>query len=174
MRLTTEHILLLISATGEFIYLYFGILAATAAFNREKLELIMGHAHNTTQEITNQKIFVAENALIFVMNSIDIAQIAIQTFALVIATSNLPFNWNDVNDPQRVKHYITEVLYYLCVCNGAKWVTDSFIEGHYLRSKRSKDPCIWRHNLDWNHPDYVPSCAILPIPFSPYDTEGHR
>ena len=137
MRLTTEHILLLISATGEFIYLYFGIFAATAAFNREKLELIMGHAHNTTQEITNQKIFVAENALTFVMNSIDIAQIAIQTFALMIATSNLTFNWN-VNDPQRVKHYITEVLYYLCVCNGAKWVTDSFIEGHYLRSSEAK------------------------------------
>ena len=70
--LTTEQILLLISATGEFVYLFFGLLAATAAFNPDKLDdMIINAANNTTTYKLK-----AENALTFVTNTVDITQIS--------------------------------------------------------------------------------------------------
>mgnify|MGYP001791810859 FL=1 len=133
--LTTEQILLLISATGEFAYLFFGLLAATAAFNPDKLDnMILNAANNTTTYKLK-----AENALTFVTNTVDITQISIQSFALILATASANFRWNtESSEYVKAKYIITEILYYLCVCNAAKWVTDSFIEGHYLRSSEAK------------------------------------
>lgn len=133
MKLGTEHILLLISATGQFVYLYFGVLAAATAFNGNNLHKMVEHADKNTTEGE----LLAENALNIVMDSVDIAQVGTQTFALIIATMGLPFVWHG-GDPQRYKHILKELLYFLCVCNAAKWITDSFIEGHYLKSSEAK------------------------------------
>lgn len=135
IKLSTNHYLLLISATGEFIYLYFGIVAATTAFNKEILDKIEEHAQAQTNETRSE--LVAENALNFVTNSMDVVQIAVQTSALILATMGKTFNWR-TEDAGKAKHILSEVLYYLCVCNAAKWITDSFIEGVYLKSSEAK------------------------------------
>lgn len=127
--------LLLISATGEFIYLFFGLLAATSAFNKEKLDEMIHNAPNTT----HPEKFQAESALTFVTNTLDITQISMQTFVLILTTAPGPLRWcSETTRSKRMKYIITEILYYLSVCNAAKWVTDSFVEGHYLRLSEAK------------------------------------
>lgn len=81
---------------------------------------------------------VAENALSFVIHSIDILQIATQTYILIVATTKNDFDWGAINSTVLSRRIAKEILYYLCICNATIWITNSFIEGHYKRAQDAR------------------------------------
>jgi len=118
-----------VAATGEFVYLYFGLLGASAAFNQNSVDTMMTQVTNHTGSyICNESMLQEISYVNFFTNIIDIVQIAMQTLLILIMKENvnnhLPIDLN----------YLT-----LCACNFFKWVTDSFIEGHFfLKSSETK------------------------------------
>lgn len=138
-----EMILLMVAATGEFIYLYFGVLASTAGFDSEKLNMMAEIERNQTttqgQELASRATLFEICWITFVTNVLDIHQISIQTLLLILARvkegSRVQWETGDA----RKKYFLKEILWYLCVCNFSKWVTDSFIEGRFLKESQVKD-----------------------------------
>lgn len=140
MNFHPETILLLAAAVGEFIYLYFGILAASAVFKEktmdEMMNLEMKQSHFNGQE-EDRFSLRRLGWLNFFTNIIDIFQIGAQTLLLFLAESSISvLTWCE--DRSKKKSLLRELLWYLCVCNFAKWVTDSFIEGHFLKNSEAK------------------------------------
>lgn len=117
------------------------MLASTAGFNSDKLETMVEMESNITEHyIPLSKDALSEISwLTFFINIIDILQIAIQTFILILAESNQGNRIAWRVGGKRKKHWFKEILWYLCVCNFSKWVTDSFIEGHFLQISEAKD-----------------------------------
>ena len=129
------------AATGEFIYLYFGLLSSTAGFGPDMLDAMV----ELEQQVSHPKLREDKETLLqicwltFFNNAIDILQIALQTFLLVLAKSNhnTTINWRE--NQERKKYLFKETLWYLCVCNFSKWVTDSFVEGNLLKNSEAKN-----------------------------------
>ncbi|KAF6021304.1 hypothetical protein EB796_020387 [Bugula neritina] len=141
-RLHSETILLLVAATGEFVYLYFGLLGASAAFNQNSVDTMMTQVTNHTGSyICNESMLQEISYVNFFTNIIDIVQIAMQTLLILIMKENvnnhLPIDLNYLTTKKQ--KIFLQSLWYLCACNFFKWVTDSFIEGHFfLKSSETK------------------------------------
>jgi len=131
-----------VAATGEFVYLYFGLLGASAAFNQNSVDTMMTQVTNHTGSyICNESMLQEISYVNFFTNIIDIVQIAMQTLLILIMKENvnnhLPIDLNYLTtNKQKI---FLQSLWYLCACNFFKWVTDSFIEGHFfLKSSETK------------------------------------
>jgi len=131
-----------VATTGEFIYLYFGIIVASAAFNDNSVNTMVKQVDNRTSSyIDNPGILKEISYVNFFTDTIDIVQIAMQTLLILIMKENVnnhfPIDLNYLTTKKQ--NIFLQSLWYLCACNFFKWVTDSFIEGHFfLKSSETK------------------------------------
>jgi len=125
-----------VAATGEFIYHYFNIFANSSVFHDSLLNEMVQRKHNSTDLLLeNKSILIKIGAMDFVSNTIGMLQVGLQTFFIL----NMSESLNERNFKEKLKNFSSkkktafiEFLWYMCVCNFFKWVTDSFIEGHFL------------------------------------------
>ena len=134
-----EIILLLVATVGEFVYLYFGLMASTAGLNEEKLAAILSKNNNTSLAFQLEKQTIFQICLITIANNLlDILQTSLQTFLLITAEGNhgAPIKW--VNRPDLKRKVLKEILWFLFVCNVFKWASQSFLEDYILSNSEAK------------------------------------
>ena len=84
-----EIILLLVATVGEFVYLYFGLMASTAGLDERKLDAMLSTNNNTSLAFQLEKQTILEICRITIANNlIDVLQISLQTFLLITAEDN--------------------------------------------------------------------------------------
>jgi len=125
-----------VATTGEFIYHYFSIFANSSVFYDSLLnEMVQEEQNSTNWLLENRKVLTQIGQINFASDVIGMLQIGLQTFLIL----NMSKSLNECNFKEKLKNFSTrkksafiEFLWYVCVCNVFKWVTDSFIEGHFL------------------------------------------
>ncbi|XP_067949755.1 uncharacterized protein [Watersipora subatra] len=139
-----ETILLLIAAFGEFVYLYFGTVTATAGLDPVKLREMVLENHNDTRlnfRYDDKHGLERLNLicwLTLLTNFIDIFQVSLQTYFIIFSEGNLA-NWHQrLNGGNRKLCVFKEIVWYLCVCNFAKWISQSIFEDSLLRNSEAK------------------------------------
>ena len=95
-------------------------------------------SNSTDTPLESDQTILDISWITFFTNSLDVFQIAIQTFILLVSqeTKKDEVRWS--HNESRSKYFLKEIFRYLCVCNFFKWFTDSFIEGHFLKNSEAK------------------------------------
>ena len=120
-------------------YLYFGLMASTAGLNEKKLEAMLSTNNHTSLAFQLEKQTIFQICLITIFNNLlDILQISLQTFLLITAEGNhgTPIEWD--NRQELKCKVLKEILWFLCVCNACKWISQSFLEDHILSNSEAK------------------------------------
>ena len=121
-------------------YLYFGLVAATAGLDSDKLA-----AMASVQLQETSTIFIEDTSnlttlcwLILFNNLIDLFQITIQTFLLILAEQGCDSKIKWKSGQRWKSHLLKEILWFLCVCNFCKWGSESFLEDYILKNSEPK------------------------------------
>jgi len=125
-----------VAATGEFIYHYFSIFANSSVFYDSLLnEMVQEEQNSTNWLLENRNVLIQIGQMNFASNTIGMLQVGLQTFFIL----NMSESLNERNFKEKLKSFsprkrtaFLKCLCYVCVCNLFKWITDSFIEGHFL------------------------------------------
>lgn len=127
---------------GVLIYHYAILFGSTATLKSQGRQDILKKQPNATDYPTYKREYqiLDIGALLFTSNLIVIAQVICQTLLLIIGQ-------RAKRSSQASSDWKQEMLWYVAICNGAKWMLDSLIDGTV--SKNNPVKAVVFSSLKW-------------------------